>query len=1295
VALSSRELYLVLRAKNDADRALNSISRSMGKFGKQAELAAQQARKAHLAAEQATARHNKAIQEFAHNQLLAQKAVLRQAEATQRGEQATLAYATGMLTARKAAQNHTRAVLESEQAIDRQRIGVLRSEQAFNKLRIANIRSAGGDAQLIANIRARNRQVQEEIIHVNDLVLARQGDINAIRQQIDQTEKQIQTAKREAQNRKAALLNTQQAIREKQKEIDASRESAAQIRKEIADREKAIKAVQREIAATKEANRQRQESAQRLRDQGNAMAATGTAMVAVGAGTLAAMWQLTQAAVQYEKQTALTKTQVDDQAVSLEHLKKVGLDVAKEFGVGFDQIQDAFFDIFSSMDVNLPQATLLLKNFAKAAIAGNTDIKTAGATTIGVLNAFQIPAEKVNRVLDIQFRLVKEGRVSYEELARSLGRATPSAVRAGQSFETLAGIMAYLTRKNLTPYNAVSSAGRALDLFSNSKVGERLEKMGIQVRDAAGRFRPMADVILELQKRLSTLDPAARAKAIDELFKGSGNNIQARRFWDFALANEKEAKAFADMVNRMKGATGDLDQKYGQMADTMAVRSQKVANQWQVLKVRLGETLFPALETLLTWLGKVADWLDKLSPGQRKFLAWAVVIGAALTVLLGTLALIVGSLLVLAAGFAAVGGAAVAWVAGIALVIGALVLAYAKVDWFREGVNTAWEWIKNASIWLWENGIKPAFQGIWTVIKQTWERIKITFNAWRSAVSQTLIPLMMTLYTEVIKPVWSAISTAISFAWNSVIKPVWNAIVSVIRNVLAPIVKWLGENVFRHTWQVIQVVVQTAWAVLKVIFGMIQIAIKAVATVVRWLWNTVWKPVWEAVGNVINYIWATKIKPVLNALVDGFNKHVSPALRSLGKLFSTVWDSIAKAAKTPIRFVVVTVLNNGLLAAYNKLADLFDVKPDNVRIPLPKGFARGGRVWGPGTPTSDSIPAMLSNGEHVWTAEEVRKAGGHRAVERLREQARRHQALYARGGPVLSPSGVAGVGRDVTVRRGPGAGPLDWVKDAVANFTPSKALEKALGLVDRIPGAKKLREVVVNSGKKVIRGAVEWIKDKVLEGLPGGGPKNLGGPSGSSVAAILGVARRFYAGAALSSGYRPGDPGYHGRGLAADLIGGGASGMARIARGFYGISGRLLELIHSGGGGFFVKNGSRVGSAYYASEIPAHFNHVHVAANRNALMDTGGLLQPGLTTVLNSTGRAERVLSAAQTRSFDRLVQLLDGQRQYNVSGLVPDGGFGRSQSRPIQITIYTQEIDPRRHAVLLGQELDRQIGAG
>ncbi len=91
------------------------------------------------------------------------------------------------------------------------------------------------------------------------------------------------------------------------------------------------------------------------------------------------------------------------------------------------------------------------------------------------------------------------------------------------------------------------------------------------------------------------------------------------------------------------------------------------------------------------------------------------------------------------------------------------------------------------------------------------------------------------------------------------------------------------------------------------------------------------------------------------------------------------------------------------------------------------GHATGGPVYGSGTTTSDSIPALgpipgvryrLSLDEHIWTADEVKAAGGHSAVTALRNAVlagmlKPPQTRYpgdgsgglafARGGPVVWP----------------------------------------------------------------------------------------------------------------------------------------------------------------------------------------------------------------------------------------------------------------------------------------------------
>jgi hypothetical protein len=100
----------------------------------------------------------------------------------------------------------------------------------------------------------------------------------------------------------------------------------------------------------------------------------------------------------------------------------------------------------------------------------------------------------------------------------------------------------------------------------------------------------------------------------------------------------------------------------------------------------------------------------------------------------------------------------------------------------------------------------------------------------------------------------------------------------------------------------------------------------------------------------------------------------------------------------PVKDTKVTI--TGANAVYQQLIDLkiaqlalatnVDVATAGKQIHNQMGFgigglAMGGPIFGPGTGTSDSILARLSAGEHVWTAKEVAAAGGHSAVEAIRQ----------------------------------------------------------------------------------------------------------------------------------------------------------------------------------------------------------------------------------------------------------------------------------------------------------------------
>jgi phage-related protein len=284
------------------------------------------------------------------------------------------------------------------------------------------------------------------------------------------------------------------------------------------------------------------------------------------------------------------------------------------------------------------------------------------------------------------------------------------------------------------------------------------------------------------------------------------------------------------------------------------------------------------------------------------------------------------------------------------------------------------------------------------------------------------------LYSNIIQPVWSAIRNAIQWAWENVIRPVWQKIQGFITTYLAPAFGGLKKDI-SFAWLVIRQVISTAWE--------------------RYM-----RPAFNA------------IKTAVGLVADSFSK----AKDAIGKQ----WEKIKNLTRGPIKWVVDVVYNKGVRGLWNSAAKVLPIKPL-----AEYKFADGGSVRGPGTATSDSIPALLSNGEHVWTAREVRGAGGHGVVEALRRQA---VGRFAAGGPVGAHGGIGDwFGGKIKALGGALNNAKDWVLGGVYKAA-SLAAKPVRDLISRIPGADggfgKLVKALPTALLNKALGAIKGSEDK-------------------------------------------------------------------------------------------------------------------------------------------------------------------------------------------------------------------------
>jgi len=118
--------------------------------------------------------------------------------------------------------------------------------------------------------------------------------------------------------------------------------------------------------------------------------------------------------------------------------------------------------------------------------------------------------------------------------------------------------------------------------------------------------------------------------------------------------------------------------------------------------------------------------------------------------------------------------------------------------------------------------------------------------------------------------------------------------------------------------------------------------------------------------------------------------------------------------------------------SYGQGAGVYAIPPSTPSNPL--GKANGGRVFGPGTDTSDSVPHMLSKDEYVLKASAAR-AIGYGNLDRMNAQMAPAAAPARQAAAVSSGSGSSGVTFDFTGAQFTALDPVTLRRDITADLT--------------------------------------------------------------------------------------------------------------------------------------------------------------------------------------------------------------------------------------------------------------------
>lgn len=713
--------------------------------------------------------------------------------------------------------------------------------------------------------------------------------------------------------------------------------------------------------------------------------AKATAAVAgLAAAAVATQQAMSAISFDFDANTAVSKVTA---ALNLtEGQSKIAGDVAGElysqgFGESIGDLGTTIDAVMSSFgkDLSSKELTTLTTQVENLARAFDVDVAEATASA-SVL---------------ISNGLAKDGTHAMDLLTTAM-QNMPAGVRA-EALPALSEYSKSFAQLGLTGEQAISLLAGAAE---NGVIG--VDKMGDAVKEFTIRSTDMSTGTQEAYKKIGVSSkemtnafleggPAA-SKAMSEVVAGlqgikdPGEQAAAAIALFGTPLEDLGTDKIPEFLASMSGADGSL----GDVAGSAEKLGEQLGNNsppMEMFNRILTQTVSEVLQPLIPYLQAFADWA-KENPDKMKILSMTI-LGLGVAITLTAIALKVYKI---ATGEAVKNlGKFIVHLKNVVVWLGQKTLALVRASGAALRVGAVWvaQAVRSASAWV-ASSTKIIVSSAKTATKSTASAIKVgavwvaqatkTSVAWAKSFAVYALGVAKTAMTTSLAAIKMAASWLIALGPIGLIVAAVGIAVALIianwdkvKNAAVAVWNWIWVNVIKRVID---------WVVAY--FNMVVLVWTTILTTVKDTATRIWNTIKNTITGVVD-----KVKQVWNGIVNWFKgiwdkitKGATTIKDSISGAFTGAVDTAKEAFKKGINWIIDKI--NVLIKGANKVAGVLgkvtgtDLKISEIAKVAEGGYvsyASGGAVRGRGTATSDSIPAMLSNGEFVLRASAVKELG--------------------------------------------------------------------------------------------------------------------------------------------------------------------------------------------------------------------------------------------------------------------------------------------------------------------------------
>ncbi|MCG5431242.1 phage tail tape measure protein [Mycobacterium sp. MYCO198283] len=855
--------------------------------------------------------------------------------------------------------------------------GKLRAEEA--KLQAAR-GNAGARAQAVGTAERRLRELR--------------ASGNATAKQLETAERQVATARERARNAAAQATSAEQRTEAQRRRETAAAREAKRAEDDLA---RARRTASSAGSAGSGIGNPFKTAERSLSSSGSGLSAlAGGIGTKVGGAFMGAMAAVVSVAavgalfksaldvgIDFERQvnmfSGVTNSGAEGMGKMREAARALGTDVTLA-GTSASDAAAAMVELAKG-GMTAQQAMDAARGTLQLSTAGQIDAAEAAKIQSAAINMFQLNASDATRVADLLAASANASSADVSDLGIALQAGGSAASGFGVSIEDTLTALTMFSRMGINGSDAGTMLKTSLLAITDqgNPAQGAIRELGLALYDAQGNFvgvESMMKQVAEASKRMT----AEQFQANTAILFGSdamrASMVAAQggaEAWDSAAAAVTRQGAAADMAAaNMQGLPGV---------------TEALSNAWEGFKLKLFDVIDGPLITIGNWFtnlmsGGGPDWLqeygnkfrevfgelgDILRPAFEQIKQGFAGIGNFFRDAFGPeyveqFGKIKGPLLDLGKQIVATYTEAAPVLKVVAGIIGGALLGALKL------LGTAYPIMLKG----FTGGLQVA-QTFYAGIKAVWSGLTAAFNVGKAIFTTT----------------FDVIKGAISVAW-SVISPVIDALKAAF-GFLADAARYAFDTVILPMWHNLQLAFQGAMVVLTPVWDAIKAGLSAIGDAATWLWQNAIVPAWEGIKSAFTTAWGV-ISPVFTWIKDAFQStadFIGGVWNGVAGTIKTVFDSIINAIKGPLRWM------GGILQKVPLKVGLMEVPGAQIAHDLGNTLAglreggvagrrRDGRLYGPGTGTSDSIlgvdsrgypTALVSTGEGVVKTDAMKRGG--------------------------------------------------------------------------------------------------------------------------------------------------------------------------------------------------------------------------------------------------------------------------------------------------------------------------------